>query len=234
MIRAIVFASEPGDQLSMVASVAHDLRNPLAAIQGSAEMLITSILSQGLARNIYCAAIRMRDLLEELLEQSGNIDREVEVCDLHELVTRAGEVAATAESQAVQIGRVVPDGLFIVLDRRRIHRVLVNLLVNALEAMPHGGSVHISAVSDQTSVLIRVSDSGPGIANEIKHRLFQPFATAGKSRMASVWVLPCQSRLCSITAATCGRSRPPKAHALRFACRWLPECARRRAVRKVA
>ena len=185
MIRAIV-ASEPGDQLSMVASVAHDLRNPLAAIQGSAEMLITSILSQAqvhrLARNIYCAAIRMRDLLEELLEQSGNIDREVEVCDVHELVTHAVKlVAATAESQAVQIGRVVPDGLFIVLDRRRIHRVLVNLLVNALEAMPHGGSVHISAVSDQTSVLIRVSDSGPGIANEIKHRLFQPFATAGKS-----------------------------------------------------
>lgn len=67
------------------------------------------------------------------------------------------------------------------LDRRRIHRVLVNLLVNALEVMPHGGSIHISAISDQNSVLIRVRDSGPGIAPEIKDRLFQPFATAGKA-----------------------------------------------------
>jgi K+-sensing histidine kinase KdpD len=114
MIRAII-ASDPGDHLSMVASVAHDLRNPLAAIQGSAEMLVTSILPQAqvhrLARNMYCAAIRMRDLLEELLEQSGNINREVEVCDVHDLVTHAVKVvAATAESQAVQIGRVGPTG----------------------------------------------------------------------------------------------------------------------------
>lgn len=185
MIRAVI-ASEPGGQLSMAASVAHDLRNPLAAIQGSAEMLATSILPQAqvhrLARNMYCAAVRMRELLEELLEQSGNINREVELCDVRELVTHAVKlVAAAAESQAVQIGHVVPDGLFIALDRRRIHRVLVNLLVNSLEAMPHGGSVHISAVSEQTSVWIRVSDSGPGIAREIKDRLFQPFATAGKS-----------------------------------------------------
>ena len=179
-------ASEPVDQLSMVASIAHDLRNPLAAIQGSAEMLVTSILPQTqvhrLARNMYCAAVRMGELLEEFLEQTGGANRDVEVCDLRELVAKAVDnVAATAESQAVRIGRDLPAQLFIALERRRIHRVLVNLFVNALEAMPHGGNIRISAVSDEKSVLIRVHDSGPGIASEIKDRLFQPFATAGKA-----------------------------------------------------
>src|SRR5258708_9509720 len=67
------------------------------------------------------------------------------------------------------------------LDRQRIHRVLMNLLVNALEAMPDGGTLHISAVSDRASVLIRVRDTGPGIAPEIRSRLFEPFATVGKA-----------------------------------------------------
>jgi signal transduction histidine kinase len=179
-------AAEPAGQLSVVASIAHDLRNPLAAIQGGAEILVTSILPQTqvqrIARYMYCASVRMRELLEEFLEQSRSLNREVEVCDLHELVTKAVDtVAATAESQAVQIVRVVPEGLAIALDRHRIQRVVVNLLVNALEAMPHGGNIHISAVPDRESVLIRVRDSGPGITPEIQDRLFQPFATAGKA-----------------------------------------------------
>lgn len=114
MIRGII-ASNPGDQLSMVESIAHDLRNPLAAIQGGAEMLVTSILPQTqvnrLARNIYCASVRIRELLEEFLEQSRTVNREVEVCDVHDLVSNAMKlVAGTAESQAVHIGRVVPKG----------------------------------------------------------------------------------------------------------------------------
>jgi signal transduction histidine kinase len=67
------------------------------------------------------------------------------------------------------------------MDRNRIHRVLVNLLVNALEVMPQGGTIHVSAVSQGRSVLIRVRDTGPGISPEIRDRLFQPFATAGKA-----------------------------------------------------
>ena len=74
----------------------------------------------------------------------------------------------------------VQAGLSLVLDRRRIQQVIVNLLVNSLEAMPNGGSIHISAVTDCRTVVIRVQDTGPGVAPEIRDRLFQPFATAGK------------------------------------------------------
>jgi signal transduction histidine kinase len=187
---SVRLASEPAVRLSPAVSIAHDLRNPLATIHGGAEMLVSSMLSQTqarrIARNIYCASVRMGELLEEFLDQSRDqtrsAERERELSDVHELITRAVDrIAVTAELQAVRIVCVVPVGLSIMLDRHRIHRVLVNLLVNALEAMPHGGSIHISAVSDRHSVLIRVRDSGPGIAPGIRDRLFQPFATAGKA-----------------------------------------------------
>jgi signal transduction histidine kinase len=76
---------------------------------------------------------------------------------------------------------VVPEGLIVAVDRRLIRRVLVNLLVNALEAMPNGGTIRIAAIAEGSSILIRIRDTGPGITPEIRGRLFQPFATAGKA-----------------------------------------------------
>ena len=77
------------------------------------------------------------------------------------------KIADAAELQTVHIVQFIPEGLSIVVDRQRIHRVLVNLLLNALEAMPDGGRILISAVSKRHSILIRIRDSGTGIALEI-------------------------------------------------------------------
>src|SRR5262249_32959087 len=67
-----------------------------------------------------------------------------------------------------------------VLERRQMECVFVNLVVNALEAMPGGGSIRISATESGESVRIEVEDNGPGIPAEIRDRLFDPFVTAGK------------------------------------------------------
>jgi signal transduction histidine kinase len=124
----------------------------------------------------------MRELLEEFLELSRVADKERESCDLRELVTSAVEkIAVSAEFQSVQIVQVVPEGLMVTLDRHLMRRVMVNLLVNALEAMPNGGTISISVIPGQRSVLIRVRDTGPGIAPEIRGRLFQRFVTTGKA-----------------------------------------------------
>lgn len=185
-MNVVTIAVEQTGSLSAVASIVHDLRNPLATIHGSAEMLVRSNLSQPqvhrIARNMYCASVRMRELLEEFFDRSRRAEKEAELSDVRELVTGAvDKIAVSAEFQSVHIEQVVPEGLAVALDRHRIHRVLVNLLVNALEVMPDGGTIHISAVSDRRSVLIRVRDTGPGITPEIRGRLFQPFATAGKA-----------------------------------------------------
>jgi signal transduction histidine kinase len=62
------------------------------------------------------------------------------------------KVALAAELQGVRIVCVVPAGLTVTLDRRRIHRVLVNFLVNALEAMSQGGQIHIAVISEGHSI----------------------------------------------------------------------------------
>jgi signal transduction histidine kinase len=74
----------------------------------------------------------------------------------------------------------VPDDLAMPLERSRIQRVFFNLITNALEAMPHGGTIHIGARKADNCVLIAVEDTGPGIPRGIRERLFEPFVTAGK------------------------------------------------------
>jgi two-component system, NtrC family, sensor histidine kinase HydH len=169
-----------------VASIVHDLRNPLTAIHGGAELLVGSRLSQPqihrIARNMYGASLRMKELLDEILNRWASREREAEFCDLRDLIASAvDKIAVIAESQSVRIVQNLPDRLVIAVERHRMQSVVVNLLVNALEAMPTGGTIDISAVCDEYSVVVHVCDSGPGIAPEIRQRLFQPFATAGKT-----------------------------------------------------
>ena len=182
-VRTIV-NEQPGS-IPEITSIVHDLRNPLAAIHGGAEILIGSRLSepqvQRVARNLYRASVRMKELLDEFLTRCRRKDDGVESSDLRELVAGAvDKIAFLAESQSVQIVQNVPENLVIAVDRQRIQRILINLFVNALEVMPDGGTIRISAIRQGHSVLIKVRDTGPGIAPEIRDRLFQPFATAGK------------------------------------------------------
>jgi signal transduction histidine kinase len=166
-------------------SIAHDLRNPLAAIYGGSEMLVDGDLPpqqvKRLALNIYRASRRIQELLQDLVNISRGKTKVTEICRLHDVISAAYEaVAPTAESQAVSIKMEVPGSLEVPLERARMERVFLNLFSNALEAMPSGGEIHVSAAEASGAVLIRVEDTGPGIAEEIRARLFQPFVSAGK------------------------------------------------------
>ncbi len=166
-------------------SIVHDLRNPLAAIYGGAEMLVDSDMPPGhvkrLAGNIYRASRRIQELLQDLLNVSRGKSRAPELCRLREVASAACEsLAATAEAQGVSVSLSVPAEIEVPLERSRVERAFVNLIANALEAMPDGGAVAISAVLEEDSVVVEVRDNGPGIAPEIRSQLFQPFVSAGK------------------------------------------------------
>jgi signal transduction histidine kinase len=176
---------QPGS-IPEITSIVHDLRNPLSTIHGIAEILIDSSLSkpqvQRVARHLFGASVRIKDLIDEFLNRYKGAEKGTAAAGIRELVSSAvDKVALLAESQSVQIIQDVPQGLTVTLDWKRMERVLVNLLVNALDVMPDGGTIRISAVPQRHSVLIKVRDTGPGIAPEIRDRLFQPFATAGKN-----------------------------------------------------
>ena len=169
----------------LATSIVHDLRNPLAAIYGGAEMLMDARLSesqvQRLAANVYQASNRMRMMLQDLLDlgRGRSIQRErVGLQQLIEAVTDS--LALDTENQSIRVVLNVPKEIDADLDRRRIERVLANLIGNAVDAMPEGGTITISAVRENGWVIVTVRDTGPGIPPEIRDRLFQPFVTGGK------------------------------------------------------
>ena len=166
-------------------SIVHDLRTPLAAIYGGAEMLIDGELTSGqvqrLAGNIYRSSRRMQQLLQELVDTGRGRTISTEVCRLRDIVSVACEVfATTAEAQSVTIEVDVPDGLELPLERARMERVFLNLIDNSLGVMPMGGTLRITAKAEASTVMVSVQDSGPGIPSQIRARLFQPFVSAGK------------------------------------------------------
>ena len=167
-------------------SIVHDLRNPLAAIYGGAEMLVDTDLPPAhvkrLAANIYRASRRIQELLQDLLNVSRGKHAAPEVCRLREIASAACDALAhAAEQQAVSIALDIPPEIEVPVERSRMERAFSNLIGNALEAMPTGGAVRITAeLSRDSSVIVHVDDNGPGIAPEIRSQLFQPFVTAGK------------------------------------------------------
>ena len=144
--------NEPTDSIPEITSIVHDLRNPLTAIRIGAETIIASRFSEprihGIAANVYRASVHMQELLEELLTRYRWMDRGVQSTDLRDLVISAvRKIAFVAECQSVQIVQNVPERMMIAADRQRIQRVFVNLFVNALDVMPNGGAIRISAIS---------------------------------------------------------------------------------------
>ena len=167
-------------------SIVHDLRNPVATIYASTEILmnvdIVPLEVKRLAANMYRAAGRMRELLAEVSCVTCGNRSIVERCELRELIAAASKAAsATTENRSVRILLDVPSEIELPLARSRIRRVFFNLITNALEAMPGGGEVRIGARKTGKYVLVEIEDTGPGIPHAIRDRVFELFVTAGKA-----------------------------------------------------
>ncbi len=166
-------------------TLVHDLRNPLAAIYGGAELLVDSSLTSDqvkrLASNIYRSSRRIQVLLQDLMQVSRERSDHREPCRLAEVVRAAVEDCRQAsEAGRVLVSVEIPEDLELALARSRVERVFQNLISNAVEMMPEGGQVRISAVRESGAVVALIEDSGPGVPQIIRERLFQPFVTAGK------------------------------------------------------
>jgi signal transduction histidine kinase len=166
-------------------SIIHDLRNPLAAIYGGAEMLVDAELSadqvKKLASSIYGSSRRILAMLQELADTSRGHSRRREACRLRDVVLAACDSLADAAARpGVSLACDVSPEIELTLDRPSVERVFQNLIANAIDALPHGGHVRVSAESADHSVIVSVEDDGAGISSEVRPHLFEPFATAGK------------------------------------------------------
>ncbi|MBV9155834.1 MAG: HAMP domain-containing protein [Acidobacteriaceae bacterium] len=166
----------------LATSLVHDLRNPLAAIYGGAEMLIDGMPPDQMRRvatNIYRASNRVQELLRDLLNASRGEPAHAEPCKLREIIEAAAESSDVANSN-VRIRIAVDETPELMVSRTRMERVFMNLLSNAVDAMPEGGDISISAKREEDHLTVFVEDTGPGVPAQIRAQLFQPFVTAGK------------------------------------------------------
>ncbi len=178
-------------------SLVHDLRNPLAAIYGGAEMLIDCDLapdqSKRIARNIHRASQRMQDLLRDLLNLSKQQSRPAEFCDLRDIIDAAIESVSLRPDIHIQID--IPQGAEVLCDRIRVERVFTNLFANAIDAMPNGGRIVLHAEKSGTGLKVVVEDDGPGVPERIRPSLFKPFVTGKPAGLGLGLALSKQSML---------------------------------------
>jgi signal transduction histidine kinase len=166
-------------------SIVHDLRNPLAAIYGGAEMLVDGELPpphvKRLAENIYRASQQIQHLLQELSDAARGRTDPPEICSLRDVVLGACEpLRGQAEQRCIELRINVPEDIEVPLARARMERVFTNLVVNSMEAIDRNGTIEIAASRNGKAVYVDVLDSGPGIPATVGSRLFQPFASEGK------------------------------------------------------
>ncbi len=166
----------------LATSLVHDLRNPLAAIYGGAEMLMDGMppeQTRRVATNIYRASNRVQELLRDLLNVSRGETAHLEPCRLRDIIEAAGESSDSA-SRNVRVRIAVDETPELMVSRTRLERVFTNLLSNAVDAMPEGGDIFIYAKQEKDHLDVFVEDTGPGVPAQIRTQLFEPFVTAGK------------------------------------------------------
>jgi signal transduction histidine kinase len=120
-------------------------------------------------------------MLNELADVTRGKREAPELCYLAEVISAAiDSQGAAAAERGVSITADVPEGIEVSIERNRIERVFLNLIGNAMEAMPQGGEITIRAGSTDGGAVVEVADTGPGISEHIRAQLFQPFVTHGK------------------------------------------------------
>ena len=177
----------------LTASIAHEVNNPIAVIQGNLD-LVRELLGE--------AAQQVAPELELVDQQIGRMRSIVtQLLQFARPTEYAGYVEAVDPQQAledclvltkhllgrgrIQIDRQFHTSRFAGINRQELQQVLVNLLVNAVHAMPEGGRLTLSTsdwcdAAGRPGVAIAVADTGPGLGEELLRELFQPFVTRKK------------------------------------------------------
>jgi signal transduction histidine kinase len=187
------------------AGLAHEIRNPLGVIKGSAEMLTQKLqasdaLARELAGYISTEVNRLSDLVTEFLDFARPLHAEPHPADLIALLDRVLQIVAdrfagkqssgTQETRKpVRVERHYASGLPLVpLDESLCEQAFLNLVQNAYEAMQdgdHGGTLRVDVQpaiqNDREGVELSLADTGPGVPEELREEIFNPFVTTKKT-----------------------------------------------------
>ena len=168
---------------SLAAGVAHEVRNPLSSIKGYATYFATLFApdseDQKAAGHMAEEVERVNRVITELLSFARPADLKCQAVDLENMITHSLAVI-DREARAAGVSIESPDPqfpIYIEVDPDRLNQVLLNLYINAIQAMPQGGHLTISTRARSRDAEIRIQDTGCGIPREDLHRIFDPYFT---------------------------------------------------------
>ncbi|HKP55292.1 MAG TPA: HAMP domain-containing sensor histidine kinase [Polyangiales bacterium] len=191
--RSLALHAEQNRTLTLLSSeIAHELKNPLASIKGLAALVAKDVQGRAAERTqvLRGEVDRMQTILDEFL----NFSRPLVPLSLAptDLGALARDVARLHEGNAAERGvgiEVTSDASAqLACDARKIRQVLINLVQNALEASPRGGSIALRVESTATVVRVAVADQGPGLSPELGERVFEAGVT-GKEHGSGMGLL---------------------------------------------
>jgi PAS domain S-box-containing protein len=171
----------------LAAGIAHEINNPLGVILGFVQGLLARVASgdkmEHPLKSVERETIRCRDLVQELLTFSRTAQADWELMNLNGVVEKTLLfLGSRLEAGAIEVRKELSENLPRIFGNpQQIEQVLVNMGLNALEAMPGAGVLAIKTgleqVGQQTSVILSITDTGKGIPPEILPRIFEPFFT---------------------------------------------------------
>jgi signal transduction histidine kinase len=171
---------------TMAAGVAHQLNNPLNNIWTSCQIAIDELetcdppFMRKMLDNIDQETVRARDIVKGLLEFSRTRVFSLRWIELALIAKRAQTLVAAQVPAEVELHIDIPPDLKVQVDVQRFQEVLLNLLLNSVQALgPRPGRITLKAAADEAArqVIITVQDTGPGIPAEVRGRIFDPFFT---------------------------------------------------------
>lgn len=171
----------------MIAGVSHEIRNPLGIIRSTAELLhgrIENDRQRRLSSIIVEEATRLNDILTEFLDFARPKTLRTAMCRIEDIIDRnLASMEGQLQRSSIQVERLYEaGGTLVEADADLLYRAFVNLLANAVQAMPEGGTLRVrtllrSPEGKPPLIELRVRDSGPGIPEDVRKKIFNPFFT---------------------------------------------------------
>ncbi len=165
------------------AGVAHELNEPLANILGFAQLLQKNDNLTKQEKNdldgIVSASLHAREIIKKLMLFSRQMPPQKTKVNLNQLIENGLYfLMSRCEKNGIEVTRLFSDNIKdIIADSSQLYQVLVNLVVNAIQAMPNGGKLTIETIASNEHVSFIVKDTGIGMSDEILRQIFIPFFT---------------------------------------------------------
>jgi|SRR5579884_1234691 len=171
---------------TLTGGLAHEIKNPLSTIQLNLQLLGEDLLPDNPAfprlssrlKTVQKETARLRDILDDFLRYAGRIELNRTPVDVNRLLEELVDFfSAQAQIQRVQLRlRPADEPLVVPLDERLFKQAVLNLLINALQAMPEaGGEIILSARPEGKNVVVQVTDTGRGMDQETARRIFDAY-----------------------------------------------------------